>query len=251
MRYVPYPSSQTPIYNNGTSYSSYGGSVPTIGSIGAMGYNTQYNYYNQYMNPFYIRQQEEARRRMLQEKQQNQIDIWKKLTKIRNDVYGYDYNEEEVINGFKESINQYKQDRYNESVMESHRNIILKCKEQFDLAQQRQEQIEREREERLNAQYNTESSKKTLYQWLHEDAQQRYMEAQYDKLIYEKHNVSNVYDSNGYKELLGIHNSSFASLNPNVTIDDMEISISLPERLRRERDIRRQQFAEAIKQGRM
>ena len=42
---------------------------------------------------------------------------------------------------------------------------------------------------------------------------------------------------------------SNVTLNPNVNIDDMEIQVNLPERIRTEREERRRQFIRALEGG--
>lgn len=240
MRYVPYPSYQTPTYG-GTSYNG----VPTIGDIGGYGYNN--GYYNQYYNPWYARQQQEAQRQMQLQQQQTQINVWKRLIKCRDNAYGYHNTLDEIESQILDSIKEYQKMAADERFVNETHLIAQKCFESQMQEQVIQENIEKEKQ----IQQTTESQEepKSLYQWLHEDGQERYMQSQYAEMVHQRRNVSNIYDSNGYRELLGVHDSVFNSLNQEITIDDMEIQVALPEHLKHERDIRRQQFAAALKAG--
>ena len=237
MRYVPYPSDQTPNYN-GTSYQ-----IPTIGQIGYNGYN---GYYNQYWNPWAIRQQEEAQRKLQAQQMATQMNIWTSVLKCSSNALGHNYDEELIRQRMEESIRIKRENAEKQQFVDNMYSISQECNRQLEQHMAQQEELERRGEELYQAQFNTEASRKSMYQWLHEDAQERYMEYQYSEMIRTKHNVANAYNSEQYKQMLNVHNSSYASLNPNVTIDDLEIQVSLPERLARERDLRRQQDRKSV-----
>lgn len=239
MRYVPY---QTP--NNGTVYQS----VPTIGNIGGYSYSPyQYaGYYNQYFNPYYIRQQQEAQKRMAAQQAKEQMDIWASLMTASNNCLGYEeVPKEEMIQQMQERVLLHHQMEQDQEFV-NHVNKISLASYQHEIeVQSMREETKKKQQELEQARANEEP--KSFMQWLHEDAQERYMESQYELMYKQQRNTANLYNSNSYNQLLGTHDSVFNSLNQNVTIDDMEIQVSLPERLRQERDIRRQKFAESIK----
>lgn len=238
MRYVPY---QTP--NNGTVYQN----VPTIGNIGGYQYPLYQNagYYNQYFNPYYIRQQQEAQRKMAIQQAQNQMNIWSKLIGASNQALGYSStSEEDILNQMKERA-MFEQQMRQDQELVNHVNKISLAIQQREVELQTMRENQRMKQEELEKSQANEEQK-SFMQWLHEDAQQRYMESQYDLLYKQQRNTTNLYNSNSYNQLLGTHNSVFNSLNQNVTIDDMEVQVNLPQRLKEERDIRRQKFAESL-----
>lgn len=239
MRYVPY---QTP--NNGTLYQS----VPTIGNIGGYQYPLYQNtgYYNQYFNPYYIRQQQEAQKRLAMQEANNQMHVWSKLFRASNQALGYDdTSEEEMIEQMKKRAALHQQIISDQEFVDHVNKISLAAQQREIELQQMRENMQKQYEEQERMRANEKP--KSFMQWLHEDAQERYMESQYELMYTQQRSTQNLYNSNSYNQLLGTHNSVFNSLNQNVTIDDMEIQVNLPERLRQERDIRRQRFAESLK----
>lgn len=246
MRYIPYQ--QAPIYN----YSPYQ-NAPTIGSIGGYGYQQypqyQTGYYNQYFNPYYLRQQQEAQRRLEIQEANNQADIWSRLINCRNSFFGYEESKEDIINQIRDRAVIQQQMDSDEQFMNSIHQISQATQQKKAEAKAMQDNIERQREV---MQEQEPQEVKSLYQWLKEDGSRRYRESQYAEMYKQQRNVSKLYDSSAYNNLLSTHDSVFSSynaLNRNVNIDDMEIQVNLPEHLRRERDIRRQRFAESLKKG--
>lgn len=234
MRYIPY---QTPMCN-GTSYQS----VPTIGNIGG------YGYYNQFYNPYYIRQQQEAQRQMEIQRAKNQADIWVKFGLACNAVNGSCRTEDEIREDLIHMAaiqNQYDQD---EEFMDKIRHITTQCAINMVQEQQAQQQMEAAKNAEEPEDVDT-GERISFYDWLHGEGQKMYDEVQNEKLRRYQHNASNLYNTESYNQLLTAHDSVFSSLNKNVTIDDMEIQVNLPERIRQEREIRRQRFAKALMEG--
>lgn len=237
MRYVPY---HTP--NNGTVYQS----IPTIGNIGGYLPYQNMGYYNQYFNPYYIRQQEEAQRRLQIQETQNQIDIWSKIIQSSNKVLGYEnIDDQNIKDQIQKRALMHQQYSADQEFVDKIRSLTQQAYQQKMQQQMIQESIERQQEEASQEIHEPQ----TFMEWLHGDAQNTYMESQYAKMRSQQRNTSNLYNSNSYNQLLNAHESVFSSLNRDVNIDDMEIQVNLPERLRRERDIRRQRFAESLRRG--
>ncbi|MDE6946221.1 MAG: hypothetical protein K2P14_03440 [Anaeroplasmataceae bacterium] len=233
MRYVSY---QTPMMNNGMSYQG----VPTIGNIGGYGYPYQNGYYNQYYNPYYIRQQQEAQRRMEIEQSRIQQDIWARLIQCRNNALGYEQvSQGEIIDSINQRVALQHQMYADAQYMNKIHEISAKAQQQLQIDSQPVQQVQTQQQQ----------EEKSLYRWLHEDGQERLDSALNAEVKKSQRNVSNLYDSNSYQQLLSIHNNTYNSLNPNVSIDDMEIQVNLPQRLKMERDERRQRFAEALMRG--
>lgn len=233
MRYVSY---QTPMMNNGMSYQG----VPTIGNIGGYGYPYQNGYYNQYYNPYYIRQQQEAQRRMEIEQSRIQQDIWARLIQCRNNALGYEQvSQGEIIDSINQRVALQHQMYADAQYMNKIHEISAKAQQQLQIDSQPVQQVQTQQQQ----------EEKSLYRWLHEDGQERLDSALNTEVRKSQRNVSNLYDSNSYQQLLSIHNNTYNSLNPNVSIDDMEIQVNLPQRLKMERDERRQRFAEALMRG--
>lgn len=234
MRYVSY---QTPMTNNGMSYQG----VPTIGNIGGYGYPYQQNgYYNQYYNPYYIRQQQEAQRRMEVEQSKIQQDIWARLIQCKNNALGYEQiDQEEIINSINQRVALQQQMYADAQYMDKIHEISAKAQQQIQIDNQPIQQVQTQQRQ----------EEKSLYRWLHEEGQDRLNSALNAEVKKSQRNMSSAYNSAGYQQLLSIHNNTYNSLNPNVSIDDMEIQVNLPQRLKMERDIRRQKFAEALMRG--
>lgn len=207
--------------NSGNPYQG----IPTIG-----GY--------QYLNPFYLRQQEEERRKRELEAYNNQANIWKRLLKAGANFCGNEINEDELNERFSIEHRQKVQEEM------SHFELLGQLQEQAMREQLYYEQKAKERIEEIK-QANEEINSKgyTLYSWLIGPETDKYIET--IKQRNSKQDVAKLYDPNGYSKLLGIHNNSYQALNQNVTIDDMEIG--LPPQLRSsEAARRRQKFMEAI-----
>lgn len=238
MRYIPY---QTPMYN-GTSYQS----MPTIGSIGGYGYPSN-GYYNQYFNPYYLRQQQELERKRQLEEARTQANIWVRLAQCRNEAFGYNQTAEEIMDQISSISATEQQMNSDEEFMQKIHEISQRAYQSQLQEQAMRENIKRQQE--VMASQPIEN--KSLYRWLHEDAQERYMECLYTEMNRQQNNTSKLYDSGAYNNLLNTHDSVFNSLKKDVTIDDMEIQVSLPQRLKMERDLRRQKFAESLRRGMM
>lgn len=232
-------------YNNNSYYNNYQ-QPPYIGNINNMGYNIYNNPYY-YYNPEYIRQQEEQRRRELESSQNAQIYVWNKIINARNKYYGIDevYTEDMIREQYHmQMINQQQMINDNQFVSNCY-DITMKALSKLNA----QNNIVQQQEQYQPPQ---PKSNKNLLEWLNTDAQERYIE-HLEAESRKSYNTSTLYNSNGYQQLVNSHNmsynSTFNSLNPNVTIDDMEIQISLPEHIKRERDIRRQKFTESLMRG--
>lgn len=235
MRYIPY---QQPMYG-GTQYSS----PPTIGNIGGYGYN------NMYYNPYYIRQQEEAQKRYNEWQRNIQMDIWAKLGNCVNNCFGYEkVSRDQMINQMNHDYQYYMQIMEDSKMTNKCASIAEQARTNMAQEQARQAQIEQLKE---NPPEIKEPSGKSLFEWLREDASVRYREALNESVKRSQRNTSQLYDSNGYHQLLQAHTSVFNSLNPNVTIDDMEIQVNLSTKLAQEREARRHAFIEQISRGMM
>lgn len=234
MRYIPY---QQPSFG-GAYYSSV---PPTIGSIGGYGYN------NMYFNPYYIRQQEEAQKRYEEEQRANQMNIWAKLGRCVNNCFGYEQvPKEQVIQQMQYDYQQRLQIMEDMKLANTCASIAERSRVMIEQERAREAQIEQQRQNPPSVQ---EPSGQDLFEWLRNEGSERYREALKESVKRNQRNTSRLYDSNGYHQLLQAHTSAFNSLNPNVTIDDMEIQVSLPTRLAQERDARRQAFINQITRG--
>ena len=230
MRYIPY---QIPL--NGTAYQG----IPTIGSIG--GYNNPY--YNQYLNPYYLRQQEEFRKKLEQQERENQAEIWKKLFRCEANAFGREtISDEEYDEYFKRLYAHQQQEAEDNRFMESINRITQQAAKNYLDKQAREAAM-------TNQQNNQSQDNKSFYEWLASDASERYLDSQYYEMAKQQKDTSVLYDSDHYHHVLGSHQSVFNALNPNVNIDDMEIQVNLPERIRTEREKRRRQFIMELERG--
>lgn len=218
----------TPPYLN----NMYGSSIPTIGGG---------NYYN----PFYAQQQFEARQKQQRELFEEQVKLWKMMSTAY-----YHYNGMEVPKEVKEGldrrfdINRYRNQRKDDGFFDELANIYQQAQQQ----EANYQQMMQRREEEFTKAYNSkgEYDDMTAYEWLSGPMTDRHIWAiEQESIQQQRKNVANLYDPNSYNRLLGIHESSFKSLNPSVNIDDMEIG--LPEGLRNaDRMKRRQAFLDSI-----
>lgn len=226
MKYIP-----TPSYMNGTAYNN---AVPLIG--GGLGC------YNPYMDPRYIRQQQEAELKRQQQEYQNQVDAMTSIIRSANTLNGRETDEEALSRYFArpdtEQYNQYMEEQQYLSTMDQ---IIVASQQQKEYERQREEAIAKEMAER-------EESHESLYEFLKGSARERYIQTleQRGARMYQ---MKNLYDKSAYSRLLQVQegnsrNNMFNALNPLVTIDDMEIT--LPQSLQNERELKRKQFMESI-----
>lgn len=222
MQYIPSP-----------PYGAYSG-MPTIGTYYGYGYNN--------LNPMLLREQQLAEEKRRKEEERNNLNIWKMCITSSNTFYGYDTDQEELEDYLDMS-------KYNDMCQKllyfdnMFYNII-----QYDNQYRMQEDYNRQQYllavEESNKQPQCED---TLLEFLRGSARERYIETLESKSYEQQRDVRDLYDSNAYSRLLGVHNQSYQSLSPNINIDDMEIK--LPSELRNERDIRRQQFINAVIQN--
>lgn len=225
MKYIP-----TPSYMGGTAYNN---AVPLIG--GGLGY------YNPYMDPRYIRQQQEAERQRQEQEYQNQITVATALFKSANTFNGVETDQDTLNKYFmRPDTTQYQEFLQEQEYQNSLYEIAALAEQQKQYEQQQQEAREREMAE-------LEESHETLYEFLNGSARERYLKVLESRATAPS-NIKNLYDKSAYARLLRVQESNpggmFSALNPLVTIDDMEIS--LPKSLQNERELKRKQFMESI-----
>lgn len=249
MRYIPYQQPQQYGYGGMQQYSSYN-NPPTIGSIGGYGYNN-----GMYFNPFYIRQQEEAQKRYNEWNRNNQTSIWAKLGNCVNNCLGYDYynpSQSQLIEQMNQDYQVYLQTVEDNKLASSCASIVDKSIATINRESANEAAIQRKKQEYEDNLKNNppkEPDGESLFNWLRNEGSERYREALNNSLKRQQRNTAQLYDRNGYHQLLQAHTSAFNSLNPNVTIDDMEIGINLPMRLAQEREARRREFINQISRG--
>lgn len=232
MNYIGSYPQQNNFYNYGTAYNY---AVP----IGGYGYNNT-GYYNGYptYDPLEIRRIQEEEFKRQQEIRKGEINAIKKMIEINAHFYGYEPDKESLDKVFS-----------NERFADIQRDAINR-EQMYNLQQSFNMQVEAKRkqeEEFKNKKYNTETKDMSLLEFFETQGRDDYIRALENKMYHQNRQiVGQLYNHPGYDELLRIHNAN-KFFNPNVTIDDMEIS--LPEHLRNNVSIRKQQFLDAIMKG--
>ena len=233
----------------------YVGSLPPQGyTFGAAYQNAAPNYYynggGYYQQPYYgygykqmydtleirRRQEEEAKRRL--EERNGQIESMKEMIRVNCHFFG-----EEVDN---DSLNEYYSDNRLFDIQKENQERA----EMYNIHQNHMQQVayrKQMEQQRMNMTYNTEVKDMSLLEFLSGPGRDDYIAALENKRYHESRQaIGGLYNHQGYDELLKIHNAN-KYLNPYATIDDMEIS--LPSHIKREKDIRRQQFLQSIMTG--
>lgn len=231
-----------PQYNNyGTAYNN---AVP----IGGYGYNTNNGYYSYpYNNGYYgypsydpleIRRQQEEEYERQQKIRQGEIDSMKKMIEVNYHFFGKEIDKEELDRTFSdENLAEIQRDFNEHATM-----YYLQQSVNQQIAQQKAYE-----EQRKNMVYPTEVKDESLLEFLEGSGRNDYIQAVEDEWMRQSRQaIGQSYDHPGYEELLRIHNAN-KFLNPQVTIEDM--SIGLPEHLKTEKNLRRQQFLESIMKG--
>ena len=225
MKYIPTPSYMGTAYNN---------AVPLIGG--------GFSYYNPYMDPRYIRQQQEAERERQQQEYWNNAKAFKELIKSANTFNGVETDEEWLNKQFIPPDPDVYQKYVDE---QQHQNTL----QQIAMLSRQKIEYEKQQEEARRKEYEAaEDHNESLYDFLRGTGREQYIKA-VERRASNAGNIKNLYDKSAYARLLQVQegnpvNSPFSALNPLVTIDDMEIS--LPKSLQNERELKRKQFMESI-----
>lgn len=236
-------------YQYGAAYNQY------AAPIGSVGYNYSYNnngYYSNYQyqtyDPLEIRKQlelEEERRRNYYE---SNIAIRKKMIRCANAFDGYDTDDEVLDNYFsEENLNAiYKEEHKFDNIT---RIATLRYQQEQYRAQQ-QALYEQQRQQYLES--CEEVKNQSLLEFLEDTATEHYIEVLQKKARAASQNIGRLYNHDSFAELInrynrGGDNISNPIFNPNVTIDDMEIS--LPAHLKNDYAERRAQFMQSITQN--
>lgn len=226
MRYIP-----TPPYMNGTAYNS---AVPLIGG--------GYSYYNPYLNPMYMQKQREEYERQQKQEFDNQVNVWKHCIRSTNACYGQDTDEEKLDKVFHQNDSVEYQEELQKIQLNNNCQRIMMLRQQQEAYYQQQEQY---RLQQLKEIQEQEVEEESLFEFLRGTARERYIES-LENRSRDRSRVKNLYDHSAYERLLGVHetNGTFNSLNPYISIDDLEIQ--LPQSLQTERELKRKQFMESI-----
>lgn len=200
---------------------------------GYYGYQ-QYPYYQTY-DPFEIRRRQEEEYKRQQTIRNGQIESMKALMKANCHFFGEEFDEESYDEYYSEN-NQFEINRD----MQMH-NSIHSLKQNVDyqvsVINQQMQQIHENG-------YPTQVKDESLLEFLEGTARDELIaitEAEYVSI--NRQAVGSLYNKPGYNELLEIHRAN-RFLDPNATIDDMEIG--LPAHLRNTRDERRERFMKAL-----
>ena len=239
MQYIP----SYPQPNNGYGYQYNAGYNGT--PFGAYGYNNYYGqnpyqqgYYNYnpyYYDPLAARKAWEEQQRRQEEFMRAQLLANKRVAECNMHFFGIDYDQKELdeeytLEHYYEEMNDYQQRAQMYKLHREH---------------QRQVEMQRQREEEMkNYQYPTEVPNLSLYEFL-EQAEDEYIQMKTAQMqSQQRRAVGQLYNHSSYKDLLQIHNAN-KFLNPDTSIEDL--SITLPEHLRKNRDARLQAFLNSIK----
>ena len=236
----------SPVINNMMGMSN---NVPInpIGSIGIgnQGYNGGYynNLYNGYYNPYLLQKQEELRKAQERDFYNQQANIWKMVSRGCNNYFGthqddmdehlrrYDYVEPEQQNPeLQVTLKLMQLEVTGSYVNPMMMNFVANNNRIYDQAKQ------------------AFPDSMGLMEFL-ENAGTLYNEAISAEHKEKMKDTSKLYKSSEFNNLLSLHNSGnrfngFGSLNKEITIEDMEIT--LPTKLQTEYQERRQKFLNAI-----
>lgn len=246
------PNMTNPFIAQQQTYQQYGAAYNQYAApIGSVGYNAN-GYYNNYQmyDPLEIRkqlEQEEERRKSYYE---NNIAVRKRMVRCVNAYDGYD-TDNDALDGFFTEENlkaiydeEHKYDHIDRLAMLHHQQQQYRAQQQALYEQQRQQYIE-----------SAEPVKnQTLFEFLEETATDHYIDALKSQAkASASQNIGRLYNHDSFAELIHRHNNrntdniGTSLFNPNITVDDIEID--LPAHLKKDYDIRRAQFMQAITQN--
>lgn len=218
------PNMQTPLYPPGF--------VPPqpIGQIG-LGYNPNIGmggYYSgqyQYYDPMEIRRLEEERRKAEQDAIKNYIEIQKLKSKAYFSYIGIDHVTDEYLEKYYDPntyVELYKdQNDYDEMCRLA--TVSSNYQKPYNGSLSRMQEVFESNTKRHPVDQSFQEFMDTAGQDIQEIMQR-------DLIKERRKDIRNRYDHEAYSQLTNLHQSSFASLRENVSIDDM--TVELPSHLR-------------------
>jgi hypothetical protein len=237
----------SPIVNNMMGYGGmYNGYIPPqpIGNminIGGQGYNGGYynGIYNNYFNPYLAMQQEELRKAQEREMLRQQSEIMKSISRNVNTALGRDvddeylsqydpieYDNEKVQNDmlYDRLVNL---DRTATTFNPRLANFVEYNNKMFDAAKER---------------FPDNTGVINFFS----QAGELYAEAMMREWKEKQKDLTQLYNSDKYKQLINLHSKggSLGNLNRNIDVNDMEIT--LPNHLQNEYTARKAAFLDAI-----
>lgn len=253
---------QSPIVNNmmGNQNGIYpNGYIPpnpigNVMSIGNLGYNNQAgmggyynNMYNNYYNPYLAQQQEQLRQAQLMEQERARSDMFKTISKNVNKALGVEVDDEYLKRYDPETNNAKAVDEelaITERLLNLHYNGFYGNYEAIRFIEANNRHFDQVKQMYPDDMSPVEFSEKFA---------DIYVDYLQDKEKESRRNLTQLYDRNGYNQLINMHrnpNSYFSSvfqggtMNKEVTIDDMEVK--LPNHMSNEYQMRRQAFMQSI-----
>jgi hypothetical protein len=210
-------------------------------NIGGYGYYT--GMYNNLYSPYHQRQLEEQRQQQERAAFEQKIQLEKALMRNSLAYRGIQIGDQELDEMIREQYypsgdQQYSQE-YSEigNLMKNSMNLYNTQSipyQDYEIYNQIQKANEI-RDEYKNVE--------TLDDWLVKVSQDLMRTRDEERRMQER-DLRGLYDTNNYRSLLDVHNSTFSSLSGEVTLDDM--SIELPSRLKNNYSERRRMFLEQI-----
>lgn len=243
---------QQGIYPNGYIPPNPIGNVMSIGNIG---YNTNQptmggyynNIYNNYYNPYLAQQQEQLRQAQLMEQQRAQSDLFKSISKNVNKALGVEVDDE-YLKRYDPEVEKAK--NVDEELLITNKLMNLHYNGYYGNYQAISYiEANNKHYEQVKQQYPDDMSMLD-YSIKFADLYVEYLQ---DKEKQSRKNLTQLYDRNGYNQLIQMHknpNNYFSSVfqggnnNRDVSIDDMEIK--LPNHMNNEYQMRRQAFMQSI-----
>lgn len=228
-------------YISSPMYPSFGtapqSAVPTIGSIGATGYNYGYTpnfnggyYSNQYgiYNPYAIREQQRQEEERRKKEQENRFIIQKMVSRCANSYYGEEISDEtfdDMRNKYIETYNKEVElaneiQEYNEM-----QNLVANLDPNYISSFYINRQAY---QANISAKYHQrDPDDEDLFTFL-EKAGGLYQDILIEESNKRSKNLGQLYDKNGYTTLINKHSGKYDALSPNFginSIDDMEITL--------------------------
>ena len=238
----------SPIINNMYNGMQPNGCIPSM-PIGNIGYNTGYNggfyngVYNNYYNPYLQAQIQKQQQQQYENQLIQQSNILMQMSKTAHAVSGSTVNEEQLKKMYyPQELNKQQQSQADLEYAEIQRRQFAQDTSIYkDIA------ITNE----INK-FQKENSKFVREDMSFEEFCKNSVDLLYDISVKEslaqQRDLSRLYNKNDYSKLLngGYNNNLF---RPEVTLDDMSVFPSLGQKLKDEYAIRKQQFMDAILNG--
>lgn len=234
-------------YQGGVQYTPPYSSFPNGNMIGfgTQGYNNMGGYYSQnynIYNPYLMEERRKAEEAQRKEQARQRSDMMKTLSRKVNKALGDEISESALKDLYDpEELKTSEEDR---EIRDMHRIMQISLMQeqmgpQPDPLVTAMAMHQEKQQQKLNPDMTLSEFLSEAGGWM--------MDAIKEEALAKRREVNNLYNSNDYRRLIDSRSNGMhfgGTLNPNASIDDMEIS--LPQHLKNEYQLRKEKFIASI-----